>query len=274
MRCEARDEHEEASAESWTDQELLQRMRRDEALAIREFYRRFTPVLWKVARQAHVQPALRDDVVTDCLSDCRHSSHATDRRRSRRISRAISSRRFAIASRTIVARRSAATATGTAAAWAGDGERVVREVCSEASHSRERRPGRRSTTAVAGARAAVARHQRRHHRRGATDAALGQRVHPAAPRSPSGWGSRITRRACACCGCASGSSRSRCATRPRGVAGEREELYEFFRRSGLSERARRARRERARSGGPERSRRGAGRKSRRGGPVRYDDMTP
>ena len=47
-------------------------MRHDEALAIREFYRRFTPALWKLARQAHVQPALRDDVATDCLEQCRH----------------------------------------------------------------------------------------------------------------------------------------------------------------------------------------------------------
>ena len=58
MRNERRAD--EASAESWSDKELLQRMRHDEALAIREFYRRFAPVLWKLARQAHVQPALRD----------------------------------------------------------------------------------------------------------------------------------------------------------------------------------------------------------------------
>src|SRR5574338_1462502 len=66
MRTERRHEK---SAESWSDLELLQRMRRDDARAIREFYHRFTPVLWKVARQANVQPALRDDVVTDCLTD-------------------------------------------------------------------------------------------------------------------------------------------------------------------------------------------------------------
>src|SRR3954467_10369710 len=56
------------SAESWTDLELLQRMRRDDAVALREFYRRFMPVLWKEARRAHVQPALRDDLAIDCLS--------------------------------------------------------------------------------------------------------------------------------------------------------------------------------------------------------------
>ena len=56
-------------AESWTDQEVVQRMRRDDDVATREFYRRFAPALWKEARRAHVQPALRDDVVNDCLAD-------------------------------------------------------------------------------------------------------------------------------------------------------------------------------------------------------------
>ena len=47
--------------------------------------------------------------------------------------------------------------------------------------------------------------------------------------------------------------------------GERQELYEFFRRSGLSERARRAVEGSQAAGGPERSRRGAGRKPRKEG---------
>ena len=45
--------------------------------------------------------------------------------------------------------------------------------------------------------------------------------------------------------------------------GERQELYEFFRRSGLSERARRAVEGSRGAGGPERSRRGTGRTSRK-----------
>ena len=76
MRSER--QQQDASAELWSDLEVLQRMRRDDDVAIREFYRRFTPVLWKIARQAQVQPALRDDVVTDCLSDAAlHFMHAT-----------------------------------------------------------------------------------------------------------------------------------------------------------------------------------------------------
>ena len=47
--------------------------------------------------------------------------------------------------------------------------------------------------------------------------------------------------------------------------GERRELYEFFRRSGLSERARRAVEGSRAAGGPERSRRSAGRKPRKEG---------
>src|SRR5574338_663532 len=67
MRTERRDEA--VSAESWTDSDLLRNMRRDDASAIREFYRRFTPLLWKEVRRARIPPEVRDDLVHDCLSD-------------------------------------------------------------------------------------------------------------------------------------------------------------------------------------------------------------
>ena len=40
--------------------ELVQRMRRDDEVAIREFYYRFPPALWREARRGRVQPALRE----------------------------------------------------------------------------------------------------------------------------------------------------------------------------------------------------------------------
>ena len=174
-----RETADEASAESWSDQELLQRMRHDEALAIREFYRRFAPVLWKLARQAHVQPALRDDVVTDCLSDAAiHLMQPTVAIPANLTGYLVATFRHRLANDRRATKRR--TATGTAATWPGDGERVVREVVSEASTPRERRAGRGSAAAVAGARATVARHRRRHHRRGTPDPSLGQRRDPAA----------------------------------------------------------------------------------------------
>ena len=126
------EKQQEPSAESWSDRELLQRMRRDDAVAIREFYHRFTPALWKVARQAHVQPALRDDVVTDCLTDSAlHLMQPTVAAPANLAGYLVSALRHRLANdRRATQRR---TATGAAATWAGDGERVVREVCSEAS---------------------------------------------------------------------------------------------------------------------------------------------
>jgi DNA-directed RNA polymerase specialized sigma24 family protein len=59
----------EASGRAWTDRELVLRMRRDDPVALDEFYRRFTPELWKKARLLGVQPALRDEVVFDTLGD-------------------------------------------------------------------------------------------------------------------------------------------------------------------------------------------------------------
>jgi RNA polymerase sigma factor (sigma-70 family) len=126
------EKQQEPSAQSWSDRELLQRMRRDDAVAIREFYHRFTPALWKVARQAHVQPALRDDVVTDCLTDSAlHLMQPTVAAPVNLAGYLVSTLRHRLANdRRATQRR---TATGTAATWTGDGERVVREVCSEAS---------------------------------------------------------------------------------------------------------------------------------------------
>jgi RNA polymerase sigma factor (sigma-70 family) len=126
--------------ESWSDHDVLQRMRRDDAVAIREFYHRFTPVLWKIARQARVQPALIEDVVTDCLTDSAlHLMQATVAQPANLTGYLVAALRHRLANeRRAVDRR---TAVGSAIVWSGDGERVVREVCSEASIRASAGPG-------------------------------------------------------------------------------------------------------------------------------------
>lgn len=129
MRIERR--HEEG-AEAWTDQELVQRMRRDDAVAIREFYFRFTPALWTEARRAHVQPALREDVVNDCLADSAiHLMQANVPVPVNVTGYLVAALRHRLANDRRAAKRRAAA--GDAAAAHGHLERVVREVCSEAS---------------------------------------------------------------------------------------------------------------------------------------------
>jgi RNA polymerase sigma factor (sigma-70 family) len=250
------------SAESWSDPELLQRMRHDEALAIREFYRRFTPVLWKLARQAHVQPALRDDVVTDCLSDAAiHLMQPTVAIPANLTGYLVATFRHRLANDRRATKRRAAT--GSAAAWAGDGERVVREVCSEASIRASAGPA-----AEAPALSPVLDRLSRVIDAGITDderqilrwvsASIPQRLiaewlgitHNAARVRVLRLRERLIEIALKDIG----------PWRP----GEREELYQFFRRSGLSERARRVV-ERSRDGGSDRRRRPAGRRSRKEG---------
>jgi RNA polymerase sigma factor (sigma-70 family) len=226
------------SAESWSDQELLQRMRRDDDVAIREFYRRFTPVLWKVARQEHVQPALRDDVVTDCLSDSAiHFMQATVAAPANLTGYLVSAFRHRVANdRRATERR---VATGTAAAWSGDGEHVVREACSEASIRASAGPASETPPL-----SPVLERLSRVIDSGISDderqmlrwvsASIPQRLiaewlgitHNAARVRVLRLRERLIEIAL----------RSDVARSP----GERAELYEFFRRSGLSERARRA----------------------------------
>jgi DNA-directed RNA polymerase specialized sigma24 family protein len=57
-----------ASAD-WSDGELLKRLRRDDAAACREYFSRFRLLLGREARRLGVQPALREEVVDDCLGD-------------------------------------------------------------------------------------------------------------------------------------------------------------------------------------------------------------
>ena len=57
-----------ASAQ-WSDAELLARMRREDETACREFFLRFRLVLAREARRLGVQPALREEMVDDCLGD-------------------------------------------------------------------------------------------------------------------------------------------------------------------------------------------------------------
>jgi RNA polymerase sigma factor (sigma-70 family) len=257
MRIERRAD--EASAESWSDQELLQRMRHDEALAIREFYRRFAPVLWKLARQAHVQPALRDDAVTDCLSDAAiHLMQATAAIPANLTGYLITMFRHRLANdRRSTKRRSA---TGSAAAWSGDGERVVREVCSEASLRASAGPA-----AEAPALSPVLERLSRVLDAGITDdeRQILRWVSASIPQRLIAEWLGITHNAARVRVLRLRERLIEVALRDPGPwrPGEREELYEFFRRSGLSERARRMIEPPA-GDSPERSRRPAGRKSR------------
>jgi len=132
MRVERRYE---ASAEAWPDLELVQHMRRGEPAAIREFYRRFTPVLWKEARRAHVYPALRDDVVNDCLGDGAMRLMRPEAPVPASLTAyLITALRNRMSNDRRAARRRATLGAASAAvAHAETGERVVREACSEAS---------------------------------------------------------------------------------------------------------------------------------------------
>jgi len=224
--------------ESWSDQELLQQMRRDDDVAIREFYRRFAPLLWKIARQAHVQPALREDVVTDCLSDSAiHLMQATVAIPANLAGYLVAAFRHRLANdRRATERR---VAVGTAALWADDNEPVVREVCSEASIRASAGPAFEAPPL-----SPVLERLSRVIDSGITDderqmlrwvsASIPQRLiadwmgitHNAAR-------ARVLRLRERLIELALHSDISRSPT-------EREELYDFFRRSGLTERARRA----------------------------------
>jgi RNA polymerase sigma factor (sigma-70 family) len=261
MRIERRAD--EASAESWSDQELLQRMRHDEALAIREFYRRFSPALWKLARQAHLQPALRDDAVTDCLSDAAiHLMQPTAAVPANLTGYLVAMFRHRLANdRRATQRR---TATGTAAAWLSDGERVVREVVSEASIRASAGPA-----AEAPPLSPVLERLSRIIDAGITDAErqILRWVSASIPQRLIAEWLGITHNAARVRVLRLRERLIELALRDAGPwrPGERQELYEFFRRSGLSERARRAVEGSRAAGGPERSRRSAGRKPRKEG---------
>jgi DNA-directed RNA polymerase specialized sigma24 family protein len=51
------------------ERELVERMRRDEPEALAEFFQSFRPLLLEEARRLRVQPALRREVVDECLDD-------------------------------------------------------------------------------------------------------------------------------------------------------------------------------------------------------------
>jgi DNA-directed RNA polymerase specialized sigma24 family protein len=51
------------------ERELVERMRRDDPEALLEFFRNFRPLLLEEARRLRVQPALRHEVVDECLDD-------------------------------------------------------------------------------------------------------------------------------------------------------------------------------------------------------------
>ena len=236
MRSERRDEA--VSVESWTDSELLQQMRRDDASAIAEFYRRFTPMLWKEASRARVRPEVRDDLVVDCLSDSAiHLMQAS-------VAAPRSLGGYLVAAfRNRVANEYRASARrdaiGGTAVLMADGERVIREVCSEASLRASAGPDaeipplspvleRLSRVVNAG----ITEQERQMLRWVA--ASIPQRLiaewmgvtHNAARVRVLRLRERLIDLAL----------RAETAWSPR----ERQDLYKFFRRSGLSERARRA----------------------------------
>lgn len=235
MRIER--QHEER-AESWTDQELVQRMRRDEDVAIREFYRRFAPALWKEARRAHVQPALRDDVVNDCLADSAlHLMQSGIPIPANVTGYLVSAIRHRLANdRRAEKRRIAA---GEAAVSHGHTERVVREVCSEASIRASAGPAAEPPplspvlerlSRVVDARITPEERQ------------LLRWVSASIPQRLIAEWLGVTHNAVRVRVLRLRDRLMDIALRADGSwsPGEREALYDFFRRSGLSERARRA----------------------------------
>ena len=57
------------SSAGWTDQELIERMRRNETLAFHELFWRFQTLLVRYAKLFGVQPALREETVVETLND-------------------------------------------------------------------------------------------------------------------------------------------------------------------------------------------------------------
>jgi DNA-directed RNA polymerase specialized sigma24 family protein len=57
------------SSAGWSDQELIERIRRNEPLAFQELFWRFQTLLVRCARQLGVQPALREELVVELLND-------------------------------------------------------------------------------------------------------------------------------------------------------------------------------------------------------------
>jgi RNA polymerase sigma factor (sigma-70 family) len=236
---------------------LLHRRRQDEALAIRELYRRFGSVLWKLARQAHIQPALRDDVVTDCLSDAAiHLMQPTVAFPANLTGYLVAMFRHRLANHWRATKRR--TASGAAAAWRGDGERVVREVLSEASLRASAGPA-----AEVPALSPVLERLSRVIDAGITEEErqILRWVSAAIPQRLIAEWLGITHNAARVRVLRLRERLIEIALRDDGPwrAGEREELYEFFRRSGLSERARRALETRSRNAAGSRLR---GRKSK------------
>ena len=258
MRMERRAD--ETSAESWGDLELIERMRHDEALAIREFYRRFAPALWKIARQAHVQPALRDDVVLDCLADAAmHLMQPGVANPANLTGYLIATFRHRLANDRRASKRRAAASS--AAAWQSDGEAVVREVCSEASIRASAGPA-----AEAPPLSPVLERLSRVIDSGITEEErqILRWVSASIPQRLIAEWLGITHNAARVRVLRLRERLIELALRDPGPwrAGEREELYEFFRRSGLTERARRVVAKSRGVPGSDGSRRGAGRKSR------------
>ena len=229
--------HEER-AESWTDHELLHRMRHDDDAAIREFFRRFAPALWKEVRRAHVQPALRGDVINDVLADSAiHLMQSSVPVPANLTGYLVAAMRHRLANERRAEKRR--MAVGEAAVTHTHSERVVREVCSEASI--------RASAGPSGEPAPLSPVLERLAR--VVDAHL-----TADERQLLRWvGASIPQRLIAeWLGVTHNAVRVRVlrlrdrlmeiALRGDGPwsPGEREALYEFFRRSGLSERARRA----------------------------------
>jgi RNA polymerase sigma factor (sigma-70 family) len=56
------------SSAGWSDQELIERIRRSEQLAFQELFWRFQTLLVRYARQLGVQPALREELVVEMLN--------------------------------------------------------------------------------------------------------------------------------------------------------------------------------------------------------------
>jgi DNA-directed RNA polymerase specialized sigma24 family protein len=247
----------DATAESWTDQELLQRLRRDDAVALRQFYDRFSSALWKLARQAHVQPALREELITDCLSDAAlHLMQPTVAVPSNLTGYLVAAFKHRLANDRRARKRR--LAAGTAAVSYGSDERVVREVCSEASIRASAGP-----VAEAPPLSPVLERLSRLIDADITDQErqVLRWISESIPQGLIAEWLGITHNATRVRVLRLRDRLIEVALRYDGPwhPGEREELHAFFRRCGLSDRALRAAQARA-SGAPERSRPRAGRK--------------
>lgn len=120
--------------EGLDDRALVARLRGGDDAAAREFFLRFEPLLRQVAARERVQPALRDEVVRDCLADVVIAlERATTPAPAHLAAYVAASLRHRVRNDHRRARRRIDAAERAARTVDGRAERAVAEACSEAS---------------------------------------------------------------------------------------------------------------------------------------------